>query len=346
MRTRNRITVAVLAATLLTVALPGYLHREHQRLYRVTILPSLGGGFTSPDAINDRGQVVGSSKVVGGGWHLFLWHRDEEMRDLGPIDGRAHINNEGQIAGTMVDPNGERQAFVLTPGGVRRLLGTLGGTTSIAMAINNRGQVVGESWTAADTSHAFLWDEAKGMRDLSPPGTSRSYANAINDRGQVMVFSPQLPAFVWDPAEGTYQRMSQAPGQGFAGMNNKGRAVSVQRLPTGKSHIMISEAGSGWTTLREFEGSITHVMLNDAGQVLFMESRPSPIRWLNRLFAARMTASYLLDPNRGVILLDRFVPRESGESFVVYELNNRGDVVGVLLSGNNRCRGVLLEPIK
>jgi probable HAF family extracellular repeat protein len=316
-----------------------------QALYRVTVLPSLGGGFTSPDAINDQGVIVGCATVAGGDRRCFLWDHQNGMQDLGPIDGRADINNKGQIAGTMVDPNGERRAFVWTPGGGRRLLGTLNGRTTVAMAINNRGQVVGESWTAADTNHAFLWEEVKGMRDLNPPGTIRSHAYAINDRGQVMVFSPQLSVSVWDPDEGVHYRKSQMPGGGFGWINSKGRAVFAQRRPPGNSCIMSSEAESDWATLRESQGSITDVRLNDVGQVLFTESRSSRIRFLNQLSATGRTTSYLLDPNRGPILLDRLVPRERGESFVVQDLNNRGDIVGVLISGYNECRGVLLEPI-
>ncbi len=135
MRTRTQITAVILLAATACVPLTYLLWPKSKALYRVVILPSLGGGWTWPDAINDRGQVVGSSTAIDGAQHLFLWDREGGMRDLGPVDGRASINKEGQIAGTMRDPNGERRAFVCAPGGARRLLGTLGGNTSIAMEI-------------------------------------------------------------------------------------------------------------------------------------------------------------------------------------------------------------------
>jgi len=346
MRTRTRIIAVILLAATACTLWTYLLQPKSKALYRVVILPSLGGGWTWPDAINDRGQVVGSSTTADGARHLFLWDREGGMRDLGPVDGPAGINNEGQIAGTMRDPNGERRAFLCAPGGARRLLGTLGGTTSIAMALNNRGQVVGESWTAGELNHAFLWDEAQGMRDLSPPGTERSDAYAINDRGQVMIFSPGLRVSVWEPKEGAHARESKAAGAAFGDINNEGHAIFAVRLPSGNSRLMTSAPRSDWKPLREFEGSITDMKLNDANQVLFSAARPSRFPFLNRLFAPRWTRSYLLDPNRGAVLLDRLVARRSGESLIARDLNNAGDIVCALISGDNDRRyGVLLEPI-
>ena len=70
-----------------------------------------------PSAINEHGQVVGTSDTASGEVHAFLWTRHLGMQDLG----------------------------------------TLGGTFSSASAINNRGQVAGTSDTASGEVHAFLW---------------------------------------------------------------------------------------------------------------------------------------------------------------------------------------------
>jgi hypothetical protein len=64
------------------------------------------------------------------------------------------------------------------------------------------------------------------------------------------------------------------------------------------------------------------------------------------MFARRLTQSYVLDPNRGVVLLNRYVPHGPDEYFLIRDTNGRGDVVGALLStSGNSPRGVLLEPI-
>src|SRR5207245_72610 len=66
-------------------------------------------------------------------------------------------------------------------------LGTLGGTSSGAIAVSASGQVVGESTTAGDTAtHAFSWTAGGGMVDLGALGGTTSVASAVSDRGQVV----------------------------------------------------------------------------------------------------------------------------------------------------------------
>src|SRR5207248_9972172 len=64
-------------------------------------------------------------------------------------------------------------------------LGTLGGSSSLAVAINERAHVVGVSETSSGQSHAFLWQNAV-MTDLGTLGGTNSIAVAINERGQVI----------------------------------------------------------------------------------------------------------------------------------------------------------------
>ena len=173
MKMRYQITLAILAATLLIAVLSGTLlwpRPEAKPLYKVTILPTLGGLWTVPSGINNRGQIVGFSEtVVGGGCHLCLWDPNGRMQDLGPsLRGVFCLNDSGQIAGTTQDPNGQDIAFLWDRARGRRLLGTLGGHGSTLLGLNNRGQVVGWSWTAGDLLHAFVWDQSTGMRDLRP----------------------------------------------------------------------------------------------------------------------------------------------------------------------------------
>src|SRR4029453_9969414 len=66
-------------------------------------------------------------------------------------------------------------------------LGTLGGSSSLALAVNHQGQVCGGSYTVGDLeSHAFLWTATGGMIDLGTLGGSSSGAVAVNDRGEVV----------------------------------------------------------------------------------------------------------------------------------------------------------------
>jgi probable HAF family extracellular repeat protein len=120
-------------------------------------LGTLGGNFSSAQAINDAGEVVGYADITGpnGYHHGFLWR-----------------------GGEMID------------------LGTLGSDTcSDALDLNSRSQVVGASQSAAGLcgpwTTAFLWEHGGPMLDLnslvsSEPGVHLVAAEAINEKGEIV----------------------------------------------------------------------------------------------------------------------------------------------------------------
>jgi len=146
-----------------------------------------GGPRATAQAINDRGQVVGSSETASGDTHAFLW-QDGVMTDLGTLGGASSrasdINNRGQVVGIGSTASGADRAF-LWQDGVMADLGTLGGQTSTAYGINDCGQVVGKSETASGDWHAFLWQDGL-MFDLGTLGGRSSEAVAINERGEIV----------------------------------------------------------------------------------------------------------------------------------------------------------------
>lgn len=207
---------------------------------------TFGGSFSFPNAINQRGEIVGvaldatpddfSMMGLGTRTHAFLW-RNGHLRDLGTMGGTdawaAYINDRGQVAGWSYTTNSvnattgipTQHPFIWEDGHFKDL-GTLGGTYAVAGglgggdppgggAINNRGQVAGTSNLSGDSNwHPYLWSNGK-MTDLGTLGGPNGEAYWINDEGDV-VGRADIPegnahhAFLW--RNGTMLDLGAAPG--------------------------------------------------------------------------------------------------------------------------------------
>ena len=188
MRQRRILVAGIVAGVLVVLLLVVLLYPQPEVLYQVTFLPALGGRIpVTPQAINDRGQVVGIAEVAKSQWHMFFWDEDQGMLDMGP---RAYdpvqINNAGQIASGAVDPNGDCHAFLQDPNGVRYVLPAPNGRHVHVQGLNSRGQVVGYHDAERSPRRVFVWDRTSGMQELAPPNTLESIARGINDAGQVV----------------------------------------------------------------------------------------------------------------------------------------------------------------
>jgi len=217
---RSSVIVATIAVAVSMFAGPAQGQGPDSGSKRVAItdLGTLGGGFSAPIDLNDRGQLVGVS--VGPGETAlrgFVWN-DGAMGDFGSLGGpqaaAASINSAGQIGGwSDLDvpappsifnttsmfcnpPMVEGQAPVACHAVLRdrgRLvdLGTLGGLNSAAQnkGINDGGQVVGVAETTqvdptgtagSHRFHAFLWqrDGQNGGGHMIDLGTLGSDPNS------------------------------------------------------------------------------------------------------------------------------------------------------------------------
>lgn len=168
-----------------------------------------GGGHSTPVAVNDRGEVVGSSYAGGRYDHAFFyghsdydnnrWNPGVRMNDLGTfgglMSGATDLNAKGEVVGWKDNGRFSTHAFL---GGAD--LGTLGGKHSRATAINDRGQVVGwsnirdeqsvrtsdNSYFTFEAEHAFRYENDR-MSDLGTPERYKaSRALDINNSGLVL----------------------------------------------------------------------------------------------------------------------------------------------------------------
>ncbi len=265
MHIRRLILLMVVAIAATTLTTPnGTTATGASTRYRVTDLGTLGGSFSGPLSVNNRGDVAGVSAFAGDtALRGFIWHNGQ-MTDLGDLGGPqtagTQVNASGQVAGWSdlnipANPSifNQKEFFCNPPmvsgapavvcraflwqHGRMTDLGTLGGPNSAAenQGLNNRGQVVGvaETATVDPTSatgglefHAFRWQHGR-MTDLGTlSGAPDSVAAAINDRGQVVGVSINNV--------GTFE----GKGQGFIWQDGKMTDLGTLGGTTGTPHAI------------------------------------------------------------------------------------------------------------
>jgi probable HAF family extracellular repeat protein len=188
----RRSSLSPLAALLMSAATVAQTPSSPK--YTIVDLGTLGGTMSLGSAINEAGQVTGSSFLAGDTWiHAFRWDgttmTDLGTLDVGPSYGLA-INSAGQVTGRSDIAGPTEQGHAFRSDGTTMIdLGTLGGTTSEGRAINAAGQVTGGAYLPGDTLvHAFRSDGTT-MIDLGTLGGRHSQGWAINAAGQVTGFS-------------------------------------------------------------------------------------------------------------------------------------------------------------
>jgi len=165
------------------------------------LLPVPGDAIGVALAVNDNGQIVGSTGTCGSGpgigpifLHAVLW-KNHLPTDLGNLGGTLNnvayaINDRGQVVGAS-DLAGDNTGHAfLWQNGVMTDLGTLGGDfSSAAFAINDSSQVVGLSCDVNSNCRAFLSQNGL-MTDLNAltAGSPLYLISAadINSRGEIV----------------------------------------------------------------------------------------------------------------------------------------------------------------
>ena len=173
---------------------------------------TLGGPDTLPEAMNERGQIVGqsyTSSIPNPGSGIptidpFLW-QNGNMVDIGGLGGTwgvaNFINSSGKVVGASDLAGDQTNHPFLWDRGSLRDLGTLGGNNwKCPLDQRCRGGGRRGGSTGVATHDAFLWKKGV-MTDLGNLGVT-SFAFAINSGGQVVgasrVDSTTVHAFIWE----------------------------------------------------------------------------------------------------------------------------------------------------
>jgi probable HAF family extracellular repeat protein len=155
-----------------------------------------GDHFSVARAINNRGQIAGSSSPLDEPpippLHGFIWEQGA-MTDLGNLGSEftnvLGTNKHGHVVGESDLASGERHGFLWRDGTMTDL-GTLGGRYSSGWSVNSNDQVVGTSEIASGKRHAMLWRRGV-MTDLNAliPADSAwllTLARGINRVGEIV----------------------------------------------------------------------------------------------------------------------------------------------------------------
>lgn len=142
---------------------------HHATIYENGVLRDLGTfngvGDSDAYAINDAGQIVGSSDLAGGGSHAFLYEGGV-MKDIGSLGGARSwalsINNLGQVIGYSETTSDEDRLdwFLYDQGqmvAIDDLLGSLGHWDVRSAKLADNGYIAGLAYDwDTGVEHAFL----------------------------------------------------------------------------------------------------------------------------------------------------------------------------------------------
>lgn len=239
-------------------------------------------------AVNDRGQVAGLMPTAdptasGTRWTAVVWHRGRTLVPPGTEESSAKdINNRGDVAIDIASGGSPPVAALWRPGRGVTELGTLGGDSSIAVAVNDRGEVAGNSQTADGTTHGFLWRDGE-MTDLGTLGGENSQVLGMNDRGDVIGRSRDADGvfrgFVWRGGEMIDLTLEGHLAGRAEAINDRGQVVGESQGLDGIWHYLWEDGRAvnvGRLLADEGYGSTVLADIDDRGRMVVSATVPRP----------------------------------------------------------------------
>jgi len=311
-------------------------------------LGTLGGNESGARAINNAGDIVGSSRNATDTQedHPFLYSNGV-MTDLG-LRGTAYgINSAGQISGIT-----DNSAFLYSGGSVTNP-GSLGGSHSEAAGINSAGQIAGSSFgTGNNFEHAVVYSAGGGITDLGAlEGGDTCQAIGINNAGQVVGYSYTITN---SNTRGTVSIAGflYTPGIGMTNIGSLGGGYTVAEAINDAGQIVGLSAPSGGLPLNS--SSFQHAFLYSGGIMIDLgtfgglNSTAMGINAVGQIVGTAQTANgedHAFLYEGGVMTdLNSLLPRGSGwQLSVANGINDLGQIVGTGTNARGFQRAFLLD---
>lgn len=222
---------------------------------------SIAGYETSPNGINDLGEIVGSYHSSNdNSFHGFLYNNGLFSNIDAPGGGStflSSINDTGEIVG-------QSQAFgqFLYANGNFTRLNLPASSLGFHLAINDSGEIAGTFLNSIGDQTGFLYDQGT-ISTVIPPGSTETFVFGINNHGQIAGgFLDSLGSFLFVDTNGVFSTI-RAPGLiSIGGINDAGDIVvccSPSFLYTNGAFTTINVPDARGTDL---------LAINDLGQIV------------------------------------------------------------------------------
>ena len=211
-----------------------------------TVIPIAINSQSAAVAINDAGQIIINSVNDDGLAQAYLYDLAEEkfipitnLDSATSTENGAYvvdINNNGQVLGYGLTPEGNLEAFIWKDNSLE-FLGTLGGLLSIPIAINDAGDVIGISETStSEQLTGFIYKDGT-INNLDAGQGFITLPKAFNENGEVVgIYAPiedkfadpnLSGAFLW--SEGELTDLGSLGGSGTLPLdiNNEGKIIAL-----------------------------------------------------------------------------------------------------------------------
>lgn len=271
----SAVAIVLSAVVAVSVSLASGAADSAETHWVTTDLGTLGGRGSVARDVNDRGQVIGTSRTPSGQVSVFLWRPGTRMMTrLGAIDVWSDWNHGLQLneRSEVIWPARDGTTYRWKDGVTRRvpIFTRTNLPTAVAHALSDRGQIAG----TAVGGGAVLWQDGR-VRDLGVlPGDDGSGASAISENGVVVGFSVRRNGarvtrerlFAWKDGKMRHLGASAcgARYQSVVAISDNGQVVGI----CGKSTVLWRSWNATGRTILGASHGFLPLDLNDRGQIL------------------------------------------------------------------------------